>query len=159
MERRKVKGMIMIMILSTVFSMFYTIRHTTDRLNLTEVEAHAGTGILEDPEYDVFPYISFVIDTPKDLLDDKYGYSYRTLLEYLYPEGTWEYINNSKSEDDIDVLAVFKTSVDGTPFRVQFQYVMPHDSEIGTEHIEADYGGDTEKGTEMWDRIVRSTIA
>ena len=60
MERRKVKGMIMIMILSTVFSMFYTIRHTTDRLNLTEVEAHAGTGILEDPEYDVFPYISFV---------------------------------------------------------------------------------------------------
>ena len=143
-----------IMLLAIVFSMFYSIKRTTDRLDVVSIKQETVVE-LPDPEEDVYPYISFVIDTPKASLENNpYGYSYRTILESAYPDGTWQYYDNSKSANDIDVSAIYTVEIDDKLLNIRFRYIMPYDSEAGYEQIYSEYGGDAALGNIYLEKVI-----
>ena len=143
------------MLLAIVFSMFYSIKRTTDKLDVISIKQETVVE-LPDPEDDVYPYISFVIDTPKPSLENnQYGYSYRTILESAYPNGTWQYYNNSKSANDIDVSAIYSVEIDNKLLNIRFRYIMPYDSEAGYEEIYPEYGGDIPLGEIYLNKVLK----
>ena len=86
----------------------------------------------------VYPYIGFVIDTPVEGMNQDIGYSYKSALEKIYPDGEWTYINSTGNidiNDTIDVYAIFNADTVNGPLEISFRYYLPNDREYAISEI------------------------
>ena len=107
--------------------------------NAKAIQANESVKLMHETTTDLaYPYIGFVIDTPVDGMNQNLGYSYRSALEKIYPNGEWTFVNESGNIDvrkTIDVTAIFTTDTASGPLKISFRYYLPEDKEYATSEI------------------------
>lgn len=111
---------------------------------------------LEDPNNDIYIYLGSILDLPsKKFYNNKYGYSYRSILDNIFPKGEWTYIDhsNDKMIEMYAQFSVYEKEIGGY-FKVIFKYTLRNDQEYSECEIISTLNGDEIAGGELFKSIM-----
>lgn len=104
---------------------------------------------------DIYPYISTIIDVPIPQFEvSPNGYSYRSVLDKVYPDGEWMFVDRTNDEK-VEMYAQFSVYIPEEGYlKVVFYFEMGNNEENATKEIKATFNDDEIIGRKILEPII-----